>query len=205
MDDEERTRALRRLGTNLGRHMEALAVTDAELADRTDLTRERIGKILTAEVEAGALEVMFLAAALGILPDELFEGWDEGGEPLLAEADYELPLLKAYAGGRREGGRPVEDSVGELVASRLTEADHEVDPGGRERWVTRLRLRQRLLLDTGLVGFDPHLRIWDLTPAGEARLRELELSDCKAADTTGGPPGAPAATTEKRKGSDRHE
>lgn len=92
----------------------------------------------------------------------------------LSESEYELPLLKAYAGERREGGRPVEDSVGELMKARLTDADRAVDPAGGELWSGRLRARRRRLLDGGHVSFDPRRRVWGLTERGEGRLRELE-------------------------------
>lgn len=186
----DRIEFLKGPGRNLRRHLEAQGVSAGALAEATAIPQGRIEQILTGEVEVGSLELLGLAECLGIFLAELLEGldeaWDDDDDALLAETEYELPLLKAYAGGRREGGRPVEDSVGELFASRLTEADHEVDPGGRERWITRLRLRRRLLLDTGLVGFDPRLRVWDLTRTGEARLLELELSQDEGVDPTAG-------------------
>lgn len=188
---EDHVEFLQGLGRNIGRHMEALDISVGELAGATGISRDRIERILTAEVEVGVIELLRLASVLGVFPGELTEGlaqvWGEEDYAPLAEVAFELPLLKAYAGGRREGGRPVEDAVGELLASSMTEADRAIDPGGRERWITRVRLRRRLLLDTGLVGFDPRLRLWDLTEHGLARLRELELcEEQKAAPGPGG-------------------
>lgn len=179
--DDERADLVKGLGRSLGRHMEALGISVSELAERTEVVpKDRIERILTGEVEPGAIEAMWFAGALGIFTDELFEGsaetWDTaGGDGALPESEYELPLLKAYDGGRREGARPVEDSVGEWLGSRLTDADHAAHPDGGERWSARLRSRRLHVLDAGLVGFDPHLRVWELTDRGEERLRLLEL------------------------------
>ncbi|MBS1886007.1 MAG: hypothetical protein JSU06_02365 [Actinobacteria bacterium] len=104
----------------------------------------------------------------------------------LSESEYELPILKAYAGERREGGRPVEDSVGELMKARFSDADRAVDPAGGELWTARLRARRRRLLDGGHVSFDPRRRVWGLTERGEARQRELESAETADADTDAG-------------------
>jgi hypothetical protein len=104
----------------------------------------------------------------------------------LSESEYELPILKAYAGERREGGRPVEDSVGELMKARLTDADRVEDPAGGEVWTARLRARRRRLLDGGHVSVDPRRRVWGLTERGEARQRELESAETADADADAG-------------------
>jgi hypothetical protein len=118
----------------------------------------------------------------------------------LEESEYELPLLKAYAGERREGGRPVEDSVGELMKQRLTDADRAVDPAGGEVWTARLRARRRRLLDGGHVSFDPRRRVWGLTERGEARQRELERAE---ADAEGADAGASPADADDEKAGGR--
>jgi hypothetical protein len=112
---DERAELLKGLGRNLDHHMEALGVTAEELAERTEFPKDRIDRIVKADVEAGAIEAVWIAGAPGIFTDELLAGtgesWggDEGGGA----------LLTAYAGGRREGARPVEDLVREPLGSRL--------------------------------------------------------------------------------------
>lgn len=172
---------LKGLGRNLGGHMEALGVS-AGLAEAAGLPEGRIERIVAGEVDADAIELMHLARGLGVFPGELLEGLD----PVLAEAEYELPILKVYSGGRRAGGRPFEDPILELLGSRLSRSDRTVMPSGRELWTAMLRKRRRLLIDTGYIGFDPRRGIYDLTDRGEARLRELELSQGEDTDAAAG-------------------
>ena len=56
--------------------METREVTVAELGERAELSPGRIDLLLEAKEEAGALEVMRLAAALEAEPDDLFVGLD---------------------------------------------------------------------------------------------------------------------------------
>jgi hypothetical protein len=54
--------------------MELREVTVAELGERAELSPNRIELLLEAKEEAGALEVMRLAAALEAEPGDLFDG-----------------------------------------------------------------------------------------------------------------------------------
>ena len=203
--NDARDQFLKGIGGNLRRQMEALDVSTEQLAAITAISQARIEMILAAEAEVGALELMGLARGLGIVPDELLEGLEHlAPGPVLAESKYELPILKAYSGGRDADARPVEESVRELIAPRLSESDHTVLDGGQEVWITLLRNRRRRLLDAGLVGFDPRLRVWDLTERGEARLRELELSQGEGTDATAGPSRPVRGAGDKHDGRSEH-
>jgi hypothetical protein len=116
----------------------------------------------------------------------------------LPESDYELPILRAYEGERREGGRPIQNSVRALMKPNLPEADRAPAPGGEELWSARLLKRRRELIDRGLVSFDPRRRVWGLTGPGEARWRELERA---RRDEERAAPGPDAG--EEQEGSDR--
>jgi hypothetical protein len=67
---------------NVKRLMDLRGVGPGELAERADMSPARLEEILGARSEAGALEVMRLAAALEGEPAELFDGltWVADGE-----------------------------------------------------------------------------------------------------------------------------
>ncbi|MBS1885642.1 MAG: helix-turn-helix transcriptional regulator [Actinobacteria bacterium] len=86
----EKDRFLQGLADKVGRRMQARGMSAADLAEATAICRERIERIARAEVEAGAIELMRLAACLGGEPDDLL-GRLAGGPP----EDILTPLLDA--------------------------------------------------------------------------------------------------------------
>jgi hypothetical protein len=61
--------------------MEVREVAVAELGELAELSPSRIELLLEAKAEAGALEVMRLAAALEAEPGDLFDGLDWVANP----------------------------------------------------------------------------------------------------------------------------
>lgn len=56
--------------------MTSREITVAELGERAELSPGRVNLLLEAKAEAGALEVMRLAAALEVEPGDLLDGLD---------------------------------------------------------------------------------------------------------------------------------
>lgn len=93
---------------------------------------------------------------------------------LLPETEYEVPILEALAeaGGRRPT-REVIDAVGRVLDGRLTAADHEpVRDGGPPRWQNRVQFARLRLVKAGLMNARSPRGVWEISPAGEQRLKE---------------------------------
>lgn len=61
---------------NLRQLMDSRELSVADLGERAELSPRRINLLLEAKVEPGALEIMRLAAALEVGPDDLLCGLD---------------------------------------------------------------------------------------------------------------------------------
>lgn len=93
---------------------------------------------------------------------------------LLPESEYELPLLQALSvtGGRRPT-REVVEEVGRVLNGRLTEVDHEpIRDGGLPRWQNRVQFARLRLVKGGFMKADSPRGVWEISPAGEERLKE---------------------------------
>lgn len=95
-------------------------------------------------------------------------------ELLLPESEYEVPILRALAdtGGRRPT-REVVDEVGRMLDGRLTSVDHEpIRDGGPPRWQNRVQFARLRLVKAGLMNADSPRGVWEISAAGEGRLKE---------------------------------
>jgi hypothetical protein len=95
-------------------------------------------------------------------------------ELLLPESQYELPILQALSatGGRRPT-REVVEEVGRVLNGRLTEVDREpIRDGGPPRWQNRVQFARLRLVKAGLMKGDSPRGVWEISPAGEERLKE---------------------------------
>lgn len=95
-------------------------------------------------------------------------------ELLLPESEYEIPILQALAetGGRRPT-REVVEAVGRVLDGRLTEVDHEpIRDDGPPRWQNRVQFARLRLVKAGLMNADSPRGVWEMSPAGEERLRK---------------------------------
>ena len=93
---------------------------------------------------------------------------------LLPEGDYEVPILQALAetGGRRPT-REVVEAVGRVLDGSLTDVDHEpIRDGGPPRWQNRVQFARLRLVKAGLMNADSPRGVWEISPAGEERLKE---------------------------------
>lgn len=93
---------------------------------------------------------------------------------LLPESEYEVPILQALAetGGRRPT-REVVHAVGSVLDGRLTDVDHEpIRDGGPPRWQNRVQFARLRLVKAGLMNADSPRGVWEISPAGETRLKE---------------------------------
>jgi hypothetical protein len=93
---------------------------------------------------------------------------------LLPESEYEVPILEALAktGGRRPT-REVVEEVGRVLDGRLTTVDHEpIRDGGPPRWQNRAQFARLRLVKAGLMNADSPRGVWEISPAGEERLKE---------------------------------
>lgn len=93
---------------------------------------------------------------------------------LLPETEYEVPILKALAeaGGRRPT-REVIDAVGRALDGRLTATDHQpIRDGGPPRWQNRVQFARLRLVKAGLMNARSPRGVWEISPAGEQRLKE---------------------------------
>lgn len=96
-------------------------------------------------------------------------------ELLLPEREYELPILEALmATGGRRPTREVVEAVGKALDARLTDVDREpVREGGDPRWHTRIQFARLRLVRSGLMKEDSPRGLWEITPAGEERAKEV--------------------------------
>lgn len=95
-------------------------------------------------------------------------------ELLLPESEYELPILQALSetGGRRPTSEVVEQ-VGRVLSGRLTVADREpLRDEGPPRWRNRVQFARLRLVKAGLMKSDSPRGVWEISMAGEERLKE---------------------------------
>lgn len=90
------------------------------------------------------------------------------------EQDFYLPILAALEemGGRGKA-REVLDRVGQLMQHRLSDADRERLPSGRDiRWRNVAQWARYKMVQEGLLASDSPKGIWEITETGRAYLRE---------------------------------
>jgi hypothetical protein len=93
---------------------------------------------------------------------------------LLPEGEYERPILEALSatGGRRPT-REVVEEVGRVLSGRLTEADREpIHDHGSPRWQNRVQFARLRLVKAGFMKAESPRGVWEISPAGEERLKE---------------------------------
>jgi restriction endonuclease Mrr len=92
---------------------------------------------------------------------------------LLPEGEYELPILQALSatGGRRPT-REVVEEVGRVLNDRLTEADREPIRDGGLRWQNRVQFARLRMVKAGFMKSDSPRGVWEISAAGEERLKE---------------------------------
>lgn len=92
---------------------------------------------------------------------------------ILPEHEYWLPILQILV---EEGGaaraNDVITAVGELVADRLTEADHEPLKIGEVRWRNRVRFARLRMRERGLLKEDSPKGVWEITDEGRRYFNE---------------------------------
>jgi hypothetical protein len=93
---------------------------------------------------------------------------------VLPEGEYELPILEALtASGGRRPTREVVEEVGRVLGDRLTDADREpIQDGGSPRWQNRVQFARLRLVKAGLMKADSPRGVWEISPAGEQRVKE---------------------------------
>lgn len=86
---------------------------------------------------------------------------------ILPEQEYWLPILRTLveAGGVARANDVI-DKVGELVADRLTEADHASLKIGEVRWRNRVRFARLRMRERGLLKEDSPKGVWEITAEG---------------------------------------
>jgi hypothetical protein len=90
---------------------------------------------------------------------------------LLPEVEYELPILQVLAdAGGRLPTREVVAAVGERVADKLRELDHEPTTSGRPRWESRVQFARLALTERGDLVKDSPRGVWEISETGKARL-----------------------------------
>lgn len=93
---------------------------------------------------------------------------------LLAEDAYEIPILQVLAEhGGRAGKNEVLDALESRLGDRLTELDRTPITSGEVRWRNRAQFVRLRLVERGELKRDSPRGIWELSDAGNARLREL--------------------------------
>lgn len=87
---------------------------------------------------------------------------------ILAEREYELPILRALLemGGSGQA-LEVTDRVGELLDGKLKPRDHEELESGDIRWRNRTAFTRHTLKKRGLLKADSPRGVWELTKKGE--------------------------------------
>jgi|SRR5919108_2396992 hypothetical protein len=106
--------------------------------------------------------------------ERVYKGRAKPGE-ILDRRAYDRPILEVLA--RRRGSAPVNevlDKVGEMLADRLTDRDHEILESGAVRWRNRAMWRRLRLVEAGLLRDDSRRGIWELSDAGWNEVRSGE-------------------------------
>jgi len=99
--------------------------------------------------------------------------------PITPQSAYELPLLQAL---EKLGGRAkindVLNEVYRLVEHRLTPADKQILPSGKEvRWRNAVKWARQHLKEKGYLRSDSPEGIWETTEAGREYLKQLKQAD----------------------------
>jgi hypothetical protein len=93
---------------------------------------------------------------------------------LLTEDAYEIPILQVLA---NHGGRAAKNEVLDALESRLgdqlTELDRKPIASGEVRWRNRAQFVRLRLVERGEIKRNSPRGIWELSDAGDARLREV--------------------------------
>lgn len=93
---------------------------------------------------------------------------------LLAEDAYEIPILQVLTEhGGRAGKNEVLDALESRLGDRLTELDRTPIASGEVRWRNRAQFVRLRLVERGELKRGSPRGIWELSHAGDARLREL--------------------------------
>jgi hypothetical protein len=93
---------------------------------------------------------------------------------LLAEDVYEIPILQVLAEhDGRAGKNEVLDALESRLGDRLTELDRTPITSGEVRWRNRAQFVRLRLVERGELKRDSPRGIWELSDAGDTRLREL--------------------------------
>lgn len=94
---------------------------------------------------------------------------------ILAEAEYELPLLEALS---RRGGSgsaaEITDAVGVALRDRFSPADLELHKSGDIRWRNRTAFTRLRLKEHGFLRSDSPRGTWEVTERGRERLSKLQ-------------------------------
>lgn len=90
---------------------------------------------------------------------------------LLAESEYELPILVALAdAGGRAPTREALDAVGKALADRLTPTDRGMTSSGATRWYGRAQLVRLHLVKAGDMLSESPRGVWEISNQGRARV-----------------------------------
>jgi hypothetical protein len=90
---------------------------------------------------------------------------------LLPESEYELPILRyLQEHGGRAPSREVVEGVGEVLADKLTSADHEKLKSGDIRWKNRVAFVRLRLVEKGELDGKAPRGTWQITDSGLKRL-----------------------------------
>jgi hypothetical protein len=90
---------------------------------------------------------------------------------ILPEGEYEQPILSALVeAGGSASARAVTDRVGELLGTRLTSADHELNRSGEVRWRNRAAFARLHLVERGLLVKGSRRGVWEISSAGREAL-----------------------------------
>jgi hypothetical protein len=96
---------------------------------------------------------------------------------LLSEDAYEIPILQVLADhGGRAGKNEVLDALEPRLGDQLTELDRTTIASGEVRWRNRAQFVRLRLVERGEIKRNSPRGIWELSGAGDARLRELNSS-----------------------------
>jgi len=94
---------------------------------------------------------------------------------ILPEAEYEIPILQELVTRGGSGhATEITDAVGERLADRLTQLDHQKLDSGEIRWRNRTQFTRLTLKEHGLIASDTPRGIWQITDAGREFLATAE-------------------------------